>query len=128
MRRVINDRDLLGDLEVELARKVVVGAFGHVHDLLQRRLFFIVEIDVEMRGVVDVPMELVIDDLVLPERICARCKQNGDEEQQSDRSLQLSLHERVSRPPTHSVNTYLVAEVSWGTKIPTSCVSIDRRF
>ena len=72
MRGVIDDRDLLRDLEIELAREVVVRALGHVDDLLQRRLFFIVEIDVEMRGVVDVPMELVVDDLVLAERIRAR--------------------------------------------------------
>src|SRR6267142_6558499 len=98
MGGVINDRDLFRDLEVELARKVVIGTFGHVHDLLQRRFFFIVEIDVEMCGVVDVPMELVVDDLVLPEWVCARREQNRDEEQQSDLSLQLSLRERVSRP------------------------------
>src|SRR5438105_4416333 len=110
-----------------------------------------------MRSVVDVPVELVVDDLILPERKCARRDENGDEEQQSDRALQMSLHgcrgvlsrgwgmgEKARRnitcssafsptphpplPTLYSVNTYLVADVSWGTKMPTSCVSIARRF
>jgi len=68
VRGVVEQRDLLRDLEVQLARVVVVRALGHVHDALQRALLLVVEVHVKVRGVVDVPMEPVVDDLVLAER------------------------------------------------------------
>src|SRR5207253_1996909 len=52
------------------------------HHLLQRVLFLVVEEDVEMRGVVDVPVELVVDDLVLSERIRVRDGERHHESEQ----------------------------------------------
>ena len=130
---VVDQRDLLGDLIVELARERVVRALGRIHDLLQRGFFLIIEIHVEVRGVIDVPVELVVDDLVLPEGERGQCGEGDD--QQRDATLhgtswraagggQRAGHRAppaARRPlPAYSVNTYRVADVSCGTKMPTS--------
>jgi hypothetical protein len=67
VRRVIDDVDRLGDLEVERPGDVVVGALGVGRDLLERDLVAVVEVDGEVRRVVDLPVEFVVDDLVLAE-------------------------------------------------------------
>src|SRR5438093_9937424 len=77
---VVDQRDLLGDLIVELARERVVRALGRSHDLLQRGFFLIIEIHVEVRGVIDVPVELVVDDLVLPEGERGQCGEGDDQQ------------------------------------------------
>ena len=65
VRRVVDDRDALRNLVVQPARQLVVGRLGHRHDFLERVLFARVVVDVEVRRRVDVPVELVVDDLVL---------------------------------------------------------------
>ena len=87
VRRVEDERDLLRDLVVELLRQVHVRALGVVDDALQRPALLVVEVKVEMCRVIDVPVELVVDDLVLAERKC-RDGDRGDGEQQGDDSLQ----------------------------------------
>ena len=143
VRGVVDERDFLGDLEVQFAGERVVGAFGVVHDLLQRVLLIVVEVHVEMRGVIDVPMELVVDDLVLPEGKCrgggeGDCEQREETLQEASRRVAGSewrvgsnRQSPTRHPPPatrYSVNTYRVADVSCGTKMPTSWVSSERRF
>ena len=72
VRRVIDDVDRLGDLEVERPGDVVVGALGVGRDLLERDLVAVVEVDGEVRRVVDLPVERVVDDLVLAEVVVVR--------------------------------------------------------
>src|SRR4028118_981148 len=88
MRVVVDQRDFLRDLIVEFLREVEIRALRGVDHPLQRSALLFVEIDVEMRGVVDAPLELVIDDLVLPERVSRRGehKQRGE----NDESLQVA--------------------------------------
>ena len=66
VRRVIDDRDTLRDLVVQPARQLVVGRLGHRDDLLERLALARVVVHVEVRRLVDRPVELVVDDLVLP--------------------------------------------------------------
>jgi len=68
VRRVEDQRDLLRDLVIEFLGEVEIRALRVVDDALQRRALLVVEVEVEMRRVVDVPVELVLDDLVLAER------------------------------------------------------------
>ena len=65
----IDQRDRVLDLEIEETRDVVVVALGEGDHLLQRRLLLRVVIDVEVRGVVDAPVELAVGDLVLAEAV-----------------------------------------------------------
>ena len=62
--------------------EIEVRALRAVDHALQRIALFVIEIDVEVSGVVDVPAELVVDDLVLPEGVCRQCEQGnyGDED------------------------------------------------
>jgi hypothetical protein len=69
VRRVVDEVDRLGDLEIQLPRDVVVGALGVGGDLLQRGLLLAVEIEREVRRAVGLPVERVVDDLVLKERL-----------------------------------------------------------
>jgi hypothetical protein len=74
VRRVIDDVDRLRDLEIERPGDVVVGAFGIRRDLLERDLVAVVEVDGEVRRVIDLPVEVVVDDLVLAEVVEVRRK------------------------------------------------------
>ena len=65
MRCVIDDRHALRDLVVQPARQLVVRGFRHRDDLLEGLALARVVEDVEVRGLVDRPVELVVDDLVL---------------------------------------------------------------
>ena len=66
---VVDEVDGLRDLEIELARDVVVGALGERGHLLQGRGFAVVVVDREVRGLVGLPVEAVVDDLVLAEGV-----------------------------------------------------------
>jgi hypothetical protein len=90
VRGVEDQRDFLGDLEVEFLREIEVRALGGVDHALQRGTLLFVEIHVEVRGVIDAPFELVIDDLVLTERVRGNGRESNENEEDDD-SLQESL-------------------------------------
>ena len=75
--RVIDDVDRLRDLEVQRARDLVVRALGVGRDLLQRHLLAVVEVDREVRRLVGLPGELVVDDLVLAEVVVVGRRRSG---------------------------------------------------
>ncbi len=103
VRRVIDDVDRLGNLEVQVARDLVVRAFGVGGDLLQRDLLPVVEVDDEVRRPVDLPGELVVDDLVLAEiRVVGRddlTRGGSGEDGAEGQSDQRLLHEVRSLSP-----------------------------
>src|SRR5690606_8238297 len=82
VRRVVDQRDRFRDLVVELARQAVVGALGEGGHLLEQRRLFLVVVNVEVRCVVDLPVELLVLDLVLAERsrVLARHRRRGQDE------------------------------------------------
>ncbi len=86
VRGVVDQRDLFRDLVVQLPRQIVVRALRVVDHLLQRRLLLVVEVHVEVRGVVDVPVEPVIDDLVLTEGERGN-REKEENHQQRERTL-----------------------------------------
>ena len=68
VRDVVDERDRLRDLVVQPARELVVGRLGHRDDLLRARPRRGRSGRSEVRRLVDLPVELVVDDLVLPLR------------------------------------------------------------
>src|SRR5439155_5140941 len=89
---VIDQVDRFRNLEVQGARNVVVRALGVRGHLGQRRPLRLVEIDAEMGRPIDLPVEPVVDDLVLPELRGSR-NRGAEDEGERDRDL---LH--VARP------------------------------
>ncbi len=67
MGGVEDQRYRMRDLEIEASRELVVGTLRKRRDLLERVFFRLIEIDLKVRRAVDRPVELVVDDLVLPE-------------------------------------------------------------
>ena len=76
-----NQRRRFLDLEVEGPGQLIVGALGEGDDLLQQVRFRLVVVDVEMRRVVDHPVEVSILDLVLAEAIAVlgACRKASEE-------------------------------------------------
>ncbi len=77
VRRVVDEVDRLRDLEVELARYFVVGAFGVGGDLLEGDLLALVVVDEKVGRPVVLPLERVVDDLVLAEVRVVRVEDLG---------------------------------------------------
>jgi hypothetical protein len=93
VRGVEDQRDLLRDLVVEFLREIEVRRLRAVDHALQLIALLVIEVNVEVRGVVDVPLEGVVDDLVLAERVRGgRNHQRHKNEKQPDVTLQRSLH------------------------------------
>src|SRR5262249_19160877 len=78
-----------GNLKVETARDVIVGALGVRGDLLNDRLFPVVEVDREVRRAVGLPVEVVVDDLVLaePDVVLGQGNRRGQEKEESREDL-----------------------------------------
>ena len=104
---VEDERRRLFDLEVEGHRQLVVGAFGVGDDLLQKRFFRWVIEHVEMRRVVDLPLEVVVANLVLAELGRGRIHrdQNARSQEAGDRQTYARGPEGVhweARRPRHT--------------------------
>ena len=66
-RRKQNQRHLEGEVVLQLGADVLIGAFGVAGDLLELRLDLRVVVNLEVVGRVDLPLEVVVADLVLAE-------------------------------------------------------------
>ncbi len=88
VRGVVDQVDRFGDLEIELPRAFVVGALGVGGDLLERSPLPLVEVDRKVRRAVGLPVEDVVDDLVLIEPLfvlrqggaCGEREESGEED------------------------------------------------
>ncbi len=67
VRSVEEKRDPLLDVVPEELRELGVAPLGHPRRILHRLLFGRIEVDVEVLGLEDLPVELVVLDLVLAE-------------------------------------------------------------
>ena len=82
VRLVEDQRRRALDLVVQPPRQLVVGALGEGHHALQQRLLLRVVVHVEVRRVVDLPLEGLVLDLVLAElRRGGRRQQRGEQQQ-----------------------------------------------
>ena len=82
VRRVVDEVDRLGNLEIQLPGDVVVGALRVGRDLLERGALPLVEVDREVRRAVRLPAEDVVGDLVLLEVALVLGEGGGREEQE----------------------------------------------
>ena len=77
VRLVVDERDAELDLVVEELRQPHVLALGVGDDFLEERLLLRIVVHVEVRRLVEVPVEVLVGDLVLPERENAARAQDG---------------------------------------------------